>query len=196
MMPRGQVVGYVRVSSVDQNLDRQLEAVGDVDRLFQEKVSGGSRADRLALAECLRYIREGDTVRVAPMDRLARSLIDLQQIVDEITSKGAAVEFVRERQTYSATEGDAMSRLMLQVLGAFAEFERNLIRERQAEGIRLAKAAGKYRGRARALSAQQVVEARLRIAGGVPKARVARELGIDRGTLHRALAARTGELDA
>lgn len=69
MMPRGQVVGYVRVSS-DQNLDRQLEAVGDVDRLFQEKVSGGSGADRLALAECLRYIGEGDTVRVASMDRL------------------------------------------------------------------------------------------------------------------------------
>lgn len=92
-----QVVAYVRVSSVDQNLGRQLEAVGDVDRVFEEKVSGGSRVDRVALIDCIRYVREGDVVKVASMDPLARSLRDLREIVDEITGKGASVVFVKEQ---------------------------------------------------------------------------------------------------
>lgn len=190
---RGQVVGYVRVSSLGQNLARQHDAIGDVDRVFEDHVSGGSRAQRTGLAECLRYVRHGDTVRVASMDRLARSLIDLQQLVDEILSKGASVAFVKEPQTYTPTTddgaggGDSMSRLMLHMLGAFAEFERNLIRERQAEGIRLAKAAGKYRGRARSLTQTQLVEARERIAAGVPKTRVAADFGVNRATLYRSL---------
>ncbi len=187
MAPQGQVVGYVRVSTVDQNLDRQIEAIGEVDKLFQEKVSGANRTERPALADCLSYIREGDTVRVASMDRLARSLVDLQQIVDEMTSKGVTVCFLKEGQTYSAGGGDSLSRLMLQILGAFAEFERNLIRERQAEGIRLAKAAGKYRGRACALTDEQVALARAEIARGMPKARIAAQLKVDRSTLYRAL---------
>ena len=124
---------------------------------------------------------------VASMDRLARSLVDLQQIVDEIASKGATVHFLKEGQTYSASGGDSLSRLMLQILGAFAEFERNLIRERQAEGIRLAKAARKYRGRAHALTDEQIDTARDEIARGVPKARIAAQLKVDRSTLYRAL---------
>ena len=92
-----QVVAYVQVSSVDQNLGRQLEAVGDVDRVFEEKVSGGSRVDRVALIDCIRYVREGDVVKVASMDPLARSLRDLREIVDEITGKGASVVFVKEQ---------------------------------------------------------------------------------------------------
>ncbi|MFV0452734.1 MAG: recombinase family protein [Propioniciclava sp.] len=181
MAPRGQTVGYVRVSSDDQNLARQVEALGEVDRLFEEKVSGGSRSQRVALADCIAYVRDGDTVRVASMDRLARSTIDLQQIVDELVAKGARVEFVHEGQTYSR------GLLMLQILGAFAEFERNLIRQRQAEGIRLARAAGKYKGRAKVLSDDQVTWAVERFAAGVPKARVARDLGVDRSTLYRAM---------
>ena len=133
-----QVVAYVRVSTVDQNLGRQLEAVGEVDRVFEEKVSSGSRADRVALLDCIRYVREGDVVRVASMDRLARSLGDLREIVDEITGKGASVVFVKEQETYSRDTEDAIGRLMLNLLGAFAEFERTLIRDRQWEGIRLA----------------------------------------------------------
>jgi DNA invertase Pin-like site-specific DNA recombinase len=183
-----QTVAYVRVSSVDQNLARQLEAVGDVDRVFEEKVSGGSRADREALGECIRYVRDGDTVRVASMDRLARSLGDLRDIVDEITGKGASVEFVKEQQTYSRDTDDAIGRLMLNLLGAFAEFERTLIRERQSEGIRIAKAAGKYKGRARKLTDGQIAEARRLVATGVPKTAVARGLGVDRTTLYRMLA--------
>jgi DNA invertase Pin-like site-specific DNA recombinase len=183
-----QVVAYVRVGAVDQNLGRQLEAVGDVDRVFEEKVSDGSRADRVALPDCIRYVREGDVVKVASMDRLARSLGDLREIVDEITGKGASVVFVKEQQTYSRDTDDAIGRLMLNLLGAFAEFERTLIRERQREGIRLAQAAGKYKGRAQKLTAEQLVDARRLIESGVPKAKVARDLQIDRTTLYRALA--------
>ena len=187
MRPQGQTVGYVRVSSTDQNLARQLGAIGQVDRVFEDKVSGGSRTQRQGLADCLRYIRDGDIVRVASMDRLARSLVDLQQIVDEILAKGASVQFIKENQTYTSEATESLSRLLLQVLGAFAEFERNLIRERQAEGIKIAKAAGKYRGRARALNDDQITEARRLLSDGVPKTRVAANLGVDRSTLYRAL---------
>lgn len=189
MPQHAQTVGYVRVSSDDQNLARQLEAVGEVDRIFSDKVSGGSRDSRTSLDECIKYIREGDTVRVASMDRLARSLRDIREIVDEIVGKGAAVHFIKEGQTYSPDTSDALSQLMLHMLAAFAEFERALIRERQAEGIRIAKAEGKYRGRARKLTPPQLDEARDLISTGVPKAEVARRYGIDRSTLHRALAA-------
>lgn len=193
MAPRGQTVGYARVSSADQNLARQLETIGEVDRLFEDKVSGGSRANRTALSQCLDYIRDGDTVKVASMDRLARSVTDLQQIVDEILAKGATVHFIKESQTYSPNGEDSMSRLLLHILGAFAEFERSLIRERQAEGIRIAKAAGKYRGRGRVLREDQVAEARAKVESGIPKAQVARQLGVDRSTLYRALAPQAGE---
>lgn len=154
------------MSSVDQNLDRQLEAVGDVDRVFQEKVSGGSRAERVALLDCIRDVREGDVVKVASMDRLARSLGDLRETVDEITVKDASVVCVKEQQACSRDTGDANGRLMLNLLGAFAEFERTLIRERQREGTRLAQAAGKYKGRAQKLTAEQLVDARRLIESG------------------------------
>ena len=189
----GQTVGYARVSSKDQNLDRQIGAIGDVDRLFTDKASGGSRHERAGLVDCVTYLRAGDTLRVASMDRLARSLLDLRQLVDEILAKGAAIHFVKEGQTYSADSSDAMGRLLLNILGAFAEFERALIRERQAEGIALAKAAGRYRGRAKALTAHQIRAATEQIAAGVPKARVARSLGVDRSTLYRAIAAARDE---
>jgi DNA invertase Pin-like site-specific DNA recombinase len=187
MVRQGQTIGYARVSSADQNLARQIDAIGPVDRLFEEAVSGGSRADRTALDECVRYVRDGDTVRVASMDRLARSLIDLQQIVDEILAKGATVYFVKENQTYSATSDDSMGRLLLHILGAFAEFERSLIKDRQAEGIRIAKAAGKYRGRAKKLRAADLALAAAQLRSGIPKTQVATALGVNRATLYRAL---------
>lgn len=187
MSRQGQAIGYARVSSSDQNLARQVAAIGPIDRLFEEKVSGGSRHDRTALAECIRYARDGDVVRIASMDRLARSVIDLQQIVDEILAKGASVHFVKESQTYSAMIDDPMGRLLLHVLGAFAEFERRLIRDRQAEGIKIAKAAGKYKGRAKVLSIEDLADAVGQIRAGVPKTQVARKLGVNRSTLYRAL---------
>ena len=162
--PRGQRVAYVRVSAADQNEARQLEAVGECDRVYVEKQSARSRADRVELEECIRYLRDGDELVVASMDRLARSLVDLKQIVGEITAKGASVEFVHERATYAAGAQDPRADLMLSLLGAFAEFERAIIRERQAEGIAIAKAKGKYKGRKRVLTAEQIAKARTRIA--------------------------------
>jgi DNA invertase Pin-like site-specific DNA recombinase len=183
----GQVVGYVRVSSADQNEARQVEALSGVERLFTDKVSGKS-TERPALAEMVAYVRDGDTVRVASLDRLARNLDDLRRLVTELTAKGVRVEFAKEGLTFTG-EDSAMSRLLLSVMGAFAEFERSLIRERQAEGIAIAKANGVYRGRKPALTAEQVAEARQRVSDGISKARIARDLGVSRQTLYTALSA-------
>lgn len=182
----GQTVAYVRVSSVGQNAERQHEVLGGAAKVFEDKISGGS-VDRPSLQDMLGYVREGDTVRVASLDRLARNLLDLRNIVTDLTLKGVKVEFVKESLTFSGDDSP-MNVLLLNMLGAVAEFERSLIRERQAEGIALAKAKGVYKGRARALSAEQVESARQRIDSGVPKAIVARDLGISRQTLYSALA--------
>ena len=135
----------------------------------------------------LNYVREGDTLRVASMDRLARSLTDLDAIVDELTSQGVRVDFVREGQVYGPGSADPVSQLMLHLLGALAEFERALIHERQAEGIAVAKKQGRYRGRKPALSEGQLARARRLVAEGVPKTKVAAQLGVGRSTLYRAL---------
>ncbi len=185
--PRGQRVAYVRVSAADQNEARQLEAVGECDRIYVEKQSARSRADRVKLAECIRYLRDGDELVVASMDRLARSLVDLKQIVGEVTAKGASVKFVHERATYAAGAQDPRADLMLSLLGAFAEFERAIIRERQAEGIAIAKAKGKYKGRKRVLTAEQIDKARVRIEAGEGPSAIARDFGVGRSTLYRAL---------
>lgn len=178
----GQVVGYVRVSSVDQNEARQVEAIGDVDRLFSEKVSGKS-TDRAQLQEMLAYVREGDTVKVLSPDRLARSTTDLLGLVEQLRAKGVAVEFVDNPalNTDSPT-GD----FMLTILAGVAQFERATLRERQAAGIAIAKRNGVY-DRGPKLTAEQVADARRRVADGVPKAAVARSLGVSRQTLHTAL---------
>lgn len=182
----GQIVGYVRVSSVDQNEARQVEALVGCSKTFVDKISGKG-ADRPKLKELLEYVREGDTVRVASLDRLARNLDDLRRLVAQLTESGVRVEFIKEGLTFTG-EDSAMSKLLLSVMGAFAEFERSLIRERQAEGIAIAKAKGVYKGRKRALTDDQVAEARSRIAVGVPKAAVARDLGCSRQTLYSELA--------
>lgn len=182
----GQIVGYVRVSSADQNDARQVEALAGTDRLFVDKLSG-KNTERPALTEMLGYVREGDTVRVASLDRLARNLDDLRRLVTDLTAKGVRVEFVKEALTFTG-EANPMSKLLLSMLGAVAEFERELIRERQAEGIAIAKAKGVYKGRKPALSAEQVEQAKSKVAQGVPKAVVARDLGVSRQTLYSALA--------
>lgn len=181
----GQIVAYIRVSSAEQNEARQVEALTGALRLFVDKQSGNS-ADRPALTEMLAYVRDGDTVRISSMDRLARNLDDLRSIVKTLTSKGVRVEFLKEGQTFTG-EDSPMSNLLLSLLGAVAEFERSLIRERQAEGIALAKDRGVYKGRAARLTPEQVAEARQRVAEGVPKAAVAREAGVSRQTLYAAL---------
>lgn len=183
----GQVVGYARVSTDDQNLARQvdqLKAAGAF-AVYTEKISGSTR-NRPQLEEVLRYLRRGDQLVVTSMDRLARSLVDLHAIVDDLVSRGVSVKFLREGQVYSG-QADPIAKLMLGVMGSVAEFERAIIRERQAEGIAKAKKRGVYKGRARALTDEQVDEARRRVAEGIPKAKVARDLGIGRTTLYEYL---------
>ncbi len=181
---RGQRLGYVRVSSVDQNPDRQLEQT-PVDRAFTDRASGKDAA-RPQLDALLRFARDGDTVVVHSMDRLARNLDDLRRIVRSLTQRGVRIEFVKEQLTFTG-EDSPMATLLLSVMGAFAEFERALIRERQREGIALAKQRGAYRGRKTALSVVQRAELRRRVAAGEKKAQVAREFGISRETLYQYL---------
>ena len=186
----GQIVGYVRVSSTEQNPARQLAAIGTVDETFTDRVSGKSRSERPELARMLRHVRRGDTVRVSSMDRLARSVIDLAQIIHELNGKEVEVEFTTERLTFAPGAEDPFAMFQLHMLGAVAQLERSLIKERQREGIDLARAKGVYRGRARALSPEQITEARDMVATGVPKAKIARELGCSRRVLYDALQGR------
>ena len=183
----GQKIGYARVSSKDQNLDRQTAALKKekVFRIFTDTVSGSS-TQRPGLDGALNYLRAGDQRIVVSMDRLARSLIDLHRLVDELTERGVSVKFLKEGQTYSL-DSSPVAKLMLGLLGSVAEFERAIIRERQAEGIAKAKARGVYKGRAKVLSEEQVAQARTWVGEGIPKAEAARRLGIGRTTLYKYL---------
>ncbi|WP_295623200.1 recombinase family protein [uncultured Lamprocystis sp.] len=181
---QGQRIGYVRVSSFDQNPDRQLEDV-PVDKTFTDKASGKD-TQRPQLDALLGFVREGDTVLVHSMDRLARNLDDLRRLVQTLTKRGVRVAFVKEHLTFTG-EDSPLANLMLSVMGAFAEFERALLRERQREGIALAKQRGVYRGRKKSLAPAQVAELRQRAAAGEPKATLARALGISRETVYQYL---------
>jgi DNA invertase Pin-like site-specific DNA recombinase len=175
-------VGYIRVSSLDQNTERQLDGQ-DLDKVFTDKASGKD-TKRPQLQAALDYLREGDILVVHSMDRLARNLDDLRRIVLGLTSKGVLVEFVKECLTFTGADS-AMSQLLLSVMGAFAEFERSLIRERQREGIALAKKAGVYKGRKPSLTDEQAQQLRARITAGEKKAALAREFGISRETVYQ-----------
>ncbi|QOJ15955.1 MAG: recombinase family protein [Planctomycetia bacterium] len=177
-------MGYVRVSSYDQNAERQLEGV-QLDRVFTDAASGKD-TDRPELKALVAYAREGDMIVVHSMDRLARNVDDLRRIVQEQTKRGIRVQFIKENLLFTGEESP-MANLMLTVLGAVAQFERDLIKERQREGIALAKQRGVYRGRKRALSPERVQELRARAAVGEKKARLAREFGISRETLYQYL---------
>lgn len=180
------IVGYQRVSSFDQSLDRQ--DLGDVDKLFSEKVSGATAKGRPALQDLLGYIREGDTVVVYSIDRLARDLRDLQDIINQVVDKGVTIRFVSEGLSFSAGVDDPFAQLQLQMMGAFAQFERNIIRKRQAEGIAKAKARGVYDERTRKPQHDHAKIRKLH-AEGLNKAAIAREVGCTRMTVHRVLQA-------
>ena len=182
----GQRIGYVRVSSFDQNPERQLETA-QVGKVFTDKASGKD-TQRPELDALLSFVREGDTVVVHSMDRLARNLDDLRRLVSTLTKRGVRIEFVKENLSFPG-EDSPMANLMLSVMGAFAEFERALIRERQREGISLAKQRGVYRGRKKALSSERETELRRRASAGEPKAKLAREFGVSRETLYQYLKA-------
>jgi DNA invertase Pin-like site-specific DNA recombinase len=182
---RGQRVGYLRVSTLDQTTARQLDGL-ELDAVFEDKVSGAT-ADRPQLQAALKHCRKGDTLVVHSMDRLARNLGDLKSLIDDLTKRGVFVEFIKERQTFRPGQDDPMATLMLHLLGAVAQFERDLIKERQREGIALAKARGVYKGRAPKLSPEQAQELKTKdaVSGGKGRAALARQYGISRETLYQ-----------
>lgn len=179
----GKQIGYVRVSTLDQSTERQLEGVS-LDKTFTDKASGKDTC-RPQLQAALEYLREGDTLHVHSMDRLARNVDDLRGIVKGLTAKGVLVRFHKEGLTFTG-EDSPMSNLLLSMLGAVAEFERALIRERQREGIAIAKGKGIYKGRKKALTEAQVGELRVKASmSGQSKTALAQEYGISRETLYQ-----------
>ena len=183
---KGHKIGYIRVSTFEQNTDRQLEGI-KLDKVFTDKASGKD-TKRPELEALMQFVREGDTVVVHSMDRLARNLDDLRQIVQKLTGQGIKIQFVKESLSFTG-EDSPMATLMLSVMGAFAEFERALIRERQREGVALAKERGAYRGRKRSLSESEITDLCRRIDMGEKKATVARYYHISRETLYKYLRA-------
>jgi DNA invertase Pin-like site-specific DNA recombinase len=178
----GKRVGYVRVSTVDQNTERQLDGV-ELDKTFTDKASGKD-VHRPQLQAALEYLRDGDVLIVHSMDRLARNLVDLRTLVDGLTQRGVQVHFEKENLTFTG-EDTNVSRLMLSIMGAVSEFERSMLKERQREGIAIAKKAGVYKGRKPSLTAERITQLRARISAGEKKAGLAREFGISRETLYQ-----------
>jgi DNA invertase Pin-like site-specific DNA recombinase len=183
-MTAGQRIGYIRISSASQSLDRQLEGI-QLDRIFKDAASAKD-TDRPGLQSLLSFVREGDVVIVHSLDRFARDLGDLRKLVADLTRRGIRIEFIKEGLTFSGDD-TRVSKLMPGVMGSFAEFERALIRERQREGIAPAKKKGVYKGRKKALTLIQVAALQERIRSGEKKARLAAEFGISRQTLYEYL---------
>ncbi len=188
----GKDIGYIRVSTHDQNTVRQLDGVY-LDKVFEEHASG-KNADRPALKTCLDYVRDGDTLHVHSIDRLARNLQDLLSIVTTLKEKGVTVTFHKEKLEFlgngTAGKSDAFQELQLHIIAAVAQFERALILERQREGIAIAKREGKYKnvGRKPTLSDEQKHTLQLELQSGAKIAALARKYGISRQTLYNVLA--------
>ena len=178
-------IGYIRVSTVEQNIARQKESLVNVDKLFVDYASGKD-IDRKQFKELLEYIREGDELYIHSMDRLARNLDDLRSIVTKLTEQGISVHFLKESLTFTGDDDSPMSKLLLSMMGAFAEFELELRRERQKEGITAAQKRGAYKnvGRKKSLNAQEILDVRYRIALGESKSSLAKEYSISRKTLY------------
>lgn len=173
-------VGYRRVSTVEQNLDRQELTV--CERIFEDKASG-KNADREQLQEMIAFVRSGDEVIVHSIDRLARDLRDLQGIISELNDKGVSIEFLSERLVFSGNE-DAFAKLQLQMMGAFAEFERNIIKKRQAEGIARAKAKGVYKGRKKTIDENRIRKMKKE---GNSVTEISELLGVSRMSVYRCI---------
>lgn len=179
------LVGYARVSSAGQSFDIQNEALAEAgcDKVFAEKMSGRSAKDRIELANAIDFVRDGDVLVVTRLDRLARSVGDLHQIIEKLAEKNVAFRCLNQ----SGVDTDSSTgKLMLSILGAVAQFENDIRRERQMEGIQKAKAAGKYKGRPATIDPEQVKAFKEK---GLGASQIARELSIGRASVYRALAA-------
>ena len=181
----GKRIGYVRVSANDQNPARQLDGV-QIDKKFVEYASGKS-TNRPELKAMLEFVREDDTVIVHSMDRLARNQTDLKTLVFGLVANKVSVHFVNINMTFTGDDSP-IARFMLDMLGAVAELERAFIRERQAEGIAIAKAQGRYKGRAIKLNRKMIEELENRLTHTRDsKTKIAKDLGISRFTLYRGM---------
>lgn len=176
-------VGYIRVSSVDQNTDRQLDGI-ELDKVFEEKLSG-KNMERPELNTCLNFLREGDILFVHSIDRLARSLRDLLNMVDDLVKKGVVIKFVTENMEIGKN-GNPMAEFMFSVLGSFAEFERKMIKSRQREGIRKAKERGQQFGR-KSLKPKLITELKNRKAKGQSVKEIAFAMNIGASTIYKYL---------
>jgi len=176
-------VGYIRVSTVDQNTDRQLDSY-TLDKVFEDKCSGKD-TKRPALQQLMEYVREGDTVVVHDISRMARNLEDLLSLVKMFNAKGVAVLFDKEKLSFTG-EDSPMQQLMLSMLGAVYQFERSMILERQREGIQQAKAAGKYKGGKPRVDAEAIKAA---LESGMSIRKVAESLNVGISTVQRVKAA-------
>lgn len=175
-------IGYVRLSTVEQNTARQLVGI-TLDRVFEEKVSAKNIGNRPVLREMLGFIRDGDDLYVHSMDRLARNLKDLLTLVTTITDKGVTLHFVKENLTFEAkAKATPFNKLLLDLLGSVAEFERELILERQREGIAQAKARGAYKGR-KPIAPEKIEKAKELLAQGMTRTEAAKTVGMGRTTL-------------
>lgn len=174
-------IGYIRVSTVEQNTARQLDGV-ELDQVFEDKVSGGT-VERPQLAALRRSLRAGDTLHVHSIDRLARSLSDLLGLVDEFRAKGVALHFHKESLVFTG-KPDPMQDLMLNMMGAVAQFERAIIRERQAEGIAKAKERGAYKGGTKKTTGSAIIEL---VDSGMSYRKIALELNVSLSTVQRAV---------
>lgn len=175
-------IGYVRLSTVEQNTARQLVGI-TLDRVFEEKVSAKNIGNRPVLREMLGFIRDGDDLYVHSMDRLARNLKDLLTLVTTITDKGVTLHFIKENLTFEAkAKATPFNKLLLGLLGSVAEFERELILERQREGIAQAKARGAYKGR-KPIAPEKIEKAKELLAQGMTRTEAAKTVGMGRTTL-------------
>jgi DNA invertase Pin-like site-specific DNA recombinase len=180
----GKKIGYIRVSGSDQNPDRQLESM-ELHERFVDYCSATTR-DRPQLNAMIRYARKGDTVYIHDLDRLARKLKDLKEIVDELVSQDVTVQFVSEGLTFNS-ESSYIAQMQLHMLGTFAEFEFSHIEKRRKEGIARAKAAGKYKGRQKMVTPETVEMIKAKLEWGIHKEVIAKQLGISLSTIYNYL---------
>ncbi len=177
----GQRIGYIRVSGVDQNPDRQLSGI-ELDRKFVEYASAKS-LDREELKSMLQFVRSGDIIIIHSMDRLARNLKDLKNVVDELIKRKIKVQFIKENLTFTS-ENSPLSNLMLNLMGAFAEFEHSFIDERRREGIEVAKRLGKYKGSKSKMTDELIEKLKNALQTRDSKTKIAQDLGISRFALY------------
>ena len=177
------IFNYIRVSTILQNTERQLPSV-ECDRVYLDKLSGKD-THRAQYQLMMSNLRSGDVVNVHSLDRVGRNTKDILNLVEQVKEIGASIKFHKENLTFDGTSNDLYSDLLLTILSGFAQFERNIILERQREGIAIAKAKGKYKGAKRKLTDEQLNELKIDFDKGIPKTQIAEKYGITRSYVYQ-----------